>query len=247
MRSGGRWRVPGGSVTVKVVPVPPLSTAMVPPCSSTSSLHQRQADARAFVRARPRALDAMEALEELRQLLGGDAGARVPHRQLHVVAGVRSATAMLPVERELQRVRQQVEDDLLPHVPVDVDRLGQRRAVDLELQPGALDGRAEGAREVGGERRRSIGSIRRPAARPGLDAREVEQRVHQLQQPQRVAVDESPGARAVSAPSGEASAPRSGPSISVSGVRNSWLTLVKNAVFARSSSASASARCRSSS
>ena len=35
--------------------------------------------------------------------------------------------------------------------------------------------------------------------------------------------------------------------MSVSGVRNSWLTLEKNAVFARSISASASARCRSSS
>ncbi len=36
-----------------------------------------------------------------------------------------------------------------------------------------------------------------------------------------------------------------GPSISVSGVRNSWLTFEKNAVLARSSSASASARRRS--
>jgi hypothetical protein len=38
-----------------------------------------------------------------------------------------------------------------------------------------------------------------------------------------------------------------GPSMSVSGVLNSWLTLLKNAVFARSISASASARFRSSS
>ena len=39
----------------------------------------------------------------------------------------------------------------------------------------------------------------------------------------------------------------SGPSMSASGVRNSWLTFEKNVVLARSSSASASARCRSSS
>ena len=44
-----------------------------------------------------------------------------------------------------------------------------------------------------------------------------------------------------------ASASSSGPSSSVSGVRNSWLTLEKNAVLARSISASASARRRSSS
>ena len=38
-----------------------------------------------------------------------------------------------------------------------------------------------------------------------------------------------------------------GPSINVSGVRNSWLTFEKKVVFARSSSASASTRFRSSS
>ena len=31
------------------------------------------------------------------------------------------------LKRELEGVRQQVEDDLLPHVAIDVDRLGQRR------------------------------------------------------------------------------------------------------------------------
>ena len=42
------------------------------------------------------------------------------------------------------------------------------------------------------------------------------------------------------------SASSAGPSSSVSGVRNSWLTLVKNSVLARSSSSSRSARSRSS-
>ena len=44
-----------------------------------------------------------------------------------------------------------------------------------------------------------------------------------------------------------ASSSSTGPSINVSGVRNSWLTLLKNAVFARSSSAKASSRFFSSS
>ena len=44
--------------------------------------------------------------------------------------------------------------------------------------------------------------------------------------------------------SGDARASWVGPSINVSGVRNSWLTLLKNAVFARSSRASSSARAR---
>ena len=56
-----------------------------------------------------------------------------------------------------------------------------------------------------------------------------------------------PGTSAASARSGEASASSVGPIISVSGVRNSWLTLEKKAILARSSSASALARRRSSS
>ena len=47
--------------------------------------------------------------------------------------------------------------------------------------------------------------------------------------------------------SASARASSTGPSIRVSGVRNSWLTFEKNAVFARSISASASARRRSAS
>ena len=42
----------------------------------------------------------------------------------------RAVTAISPSKRELERVGEQVEDDLLPHVAVDVDRLGKRRAVD---------------------------------------------------------------------------------------------------------------------
>ena len=70
-----------------------------------------------------------------------------------------------------------------------------------------------------------------------------------LQQPQPVAVRDlellalAPAAGRPARPSTSSS----GPSISVSGVRNSWLTFEKNAVLARSISASASARRRSSS
>ena len=95
---------------------------------------------------------------------------------------------------------------------------------------------------------RSVGSYEASHA-PRLDAREVQQRVDQLEQPAARC-----GAPAPAAPGPRragrwppASVSSSGPSISVSGVRNSWLTLEKNAVFARSISASASARCRSSS
>ena len=58
-----------------------LSTATVPPCSRDQLLDQRQADARAFVGARARALDAVEALEDARQLLARNADAGVARPQ----------------------------------------------------------------------------------------------------------------------------------------------------------------------
>ncbi len=55
------------------------------------------------------------------------------------------------VQGELEGVGEEVEDDLLPHLAVDGDRLGERRTVDDEGQAGALDRRAEDAGDVGGQ------------------------------------------------------------------------------------------------
>ncbi len=84
-----------------------------------------------------------------------------------------------PVEGEFQRVGQQVEDHLLPHVAIDVDGFVQRGAVDDELQSGAVNRRSEDAGQFGGDRRevhRLVAGLR--AA--GLDAGEIQQRVDQL-------------------------------------------------------------------
>jgi hypothetical protein len=149
------------------------------------------------------------------------------------------------LERELQRVREEVQDDLRPHVAVDVDRLRQRRAVDLEREAGALEGRAEHARELGRVLREVDRSEARVARR--LEPREVEQAVDEQEQPLRrcAAPPRRASAAARSGAALVASASSAGPRSSVSGVRSSWLTFVKNAVFARSSSASCSARRRS--
>ena len=145
-RSAGRCALPSGIDTVNVVPSPTaLSTRIVAAVQPHQLVHQRQADARALVGARARALDAVEALEQARQLVLRDADAGVRDRQLDAVAARRAASrAIAAVERELERVRQQVEDDLLPHVAVDEDRLAQRRARrPAKLEPAALDRRAE--------------------------------------------------------------------------------------------------------
>src|SRR6185295_13758447 len=87
-----------------------------------------------------------------------------------------------PFKGELEGVRHEVEDDLLPHLAVDAGGLGERRAIDLEREPGALAGRAEVARELGGEGG-EIGVLVRGLRASGLDAREIEQRVDKLEEP----------------------------------------------------------------
>ena len=67
--------MPRGTRTVKVEPsAGRLSTATVPPCSVRELGDQRQADAGPLEGPRPRPVDPVEPLEEVRQLVLGDAG-----------------------------------------------------------------------------------------------------------------------------------------------------------------------------
>ena len=148
-------------------------------------LHQRQADAAAVLRARSLVADAEEALEQARQLLGGNANTRVAYAQLYIRGAVGSThrDADFADEGELQGIRKQVQDHLFPQVAIDVHlhAIRQRRAIDHETQTGHLDRRAERAGQVGGERR-EIDRLVRCVDTTGFNAREVQQRIGQLQQ-----------------------------------------------------------------
>ena len=91
--------------------------------------------------------------------------------------------------RVLQRIGQQVEDDLLPHVAVDVDRLRQRGGVDGELESGPLHGGAEHAGQLG-RGRCEVDRFEPCLDAPGLEPGEVEQGVDQLAQSLGVALDD---------------------------------------------------------
>ena len=141
---------------------------------------ERQADTAALVTAPARVLHAMEALEHARQLIRRDADTGVADRHLHRRARVADAHRDLAFERELESVRQQIENDLVPHLAIDVDRIGKRLAIDDEADARALASRAEVAGKVFGQCaqiRRFVSSLR--AA--GFDAREVQQRIHKPQ------------------------------------------------------------------
>jgi len=90
-------------------------------------------------------------------------------------------------EGELERIAQEIEHDLFPHVPVDVHRRGQVRALDDELEAGALGRRPEPTGEVRRERR-EIGGLERRVHPAGFEPGELEQRIDQAEQPETVPV-----------------------------------------------------------
>ncbi len=159
-------------------------------------LHQGQADPRALERPAGLALDAVEALEQARQFVGGNADPGILHAQLDGAA-VRPGLHLdldLAVERELEGIGQEIEDDLFPHVAIDIDGLGERGAIDTQAKPGLLHRRAEIRRKLGGQRGK-IDRLERRLHASRLDSGKVEQRVDELEQAQSVAMrdlDEMP-------------------------------------------------------
>ena len=87
MRSGGRCDVPVRIVTVNVVPRPSwLATVDAAAMQASQLLHERETDARAFVRAGASVLDAVEPLEHPRQVGLGNADAGIGDAQLDAIA-----------------------------------------------------------------------------------------------------------------------------------------------------------------
>jgi len=86
-------------------------------------LDQRQADAGAAVLAGGRVVQLLEALEQQRQLLGGDADAAVADRQLELVMlqGHGDQADAPAGGGEFERVTQQVEEDLLEMAVIQAD------------------------------------------------------------------------------------------------------------------------------
>ncbi len=87
----------------------------------------------------------------------------------------------LTFERELERVGEEIENDLLPVRAIDVDGRAERRAVDHERETGGLDERPEGGSDACRERGQ-IRRLERHAKAPGFEAREVEQAIDQAKQ-----------------------------------------------------------------
>ena len=125
--------------------------------------------------------DLLERVEQVRQFVGPDAGARVADPKTHAVAIDRHAYRNLALERELEGIGDKAEHDVFPHAAIHVHRLRERRAVDDEPQADVFNNRAEDARDLRRQRRQ----IRRFVASvdaAGFETGEIEQGVDELEQ-----------------------------------------------------------------
>ena len=120
---------PRGSVTVKALPRPGCALdAHLAAVQAHQLLHQRQADAGALVRA-ARARSRRGGSGRRRGRARPAAMPMPVSRTRSTIESPRSAssTAIAALEGELEGVGEEVEDDLLPHVAIDVHGLGGRR------------------------------------------------------------------------------------------------------------------------
>ena len=140
---------------------------------------QSQPDSAAFVGACADHFDAVESLEQPGHLCGRHADPGVGDRDHRGTVRAPHPNGDRPVEGEFQRVGQQVEHHLLPHVAVQVHRLVQRRTIHDEDQAGPFHGRAEDAGQLAGHRS-EVDRLVAGRHAAGFDAGEVEQRVDQL-------------------------------------------------------------------
>ena len=104
-------------------------------------LNQREANSGAFEGSTLLAFDAMKALEQARQLGLWNSNAGVADSQLRAppIGCDPHIDRNFSLEGELEGVRDKIEDDLLPHVAIDIDRLRQRSRQSIRSVESGLD------------------------------------------------------------------------------------------------------------
>ena len=147
-----------------------------------------QAEAQPAVVTRRRCVTLAEALEDVRQDVGGNALTRVAHVDLHVAVDLAQHDLdAAAARRELDGVAQQVPDDLLQPARIALDDCGRAEHFRSRTPLASADGCAEGTAS-------SMTDATRPldveSQLSGHDAADVEQVVDDLRLAPRVAVDD---------------------------------------------------------
>ena len=162
------------------------------------ALADDQAQTAAAIAPRDRFIGLREGQEQRADALGGDADAGVPHHELHPDAARVAVVAEgppphaqedLPRRGELDRIAQQVVEDLAQSGGVPHQHAGQRLVdVDHELQALLVGGQRKQVR-AGLDQRLQLEFLRVQFHLPGLDLREVEDAVEDTHQGHRRLVD----------------------------------------------------------
>ena len=184
-------------------------------------LDEGQPDTRAFEAARPRAFDAAEPVEQVRNVGGGDAGAGVAHPS----SKAPGPTARSETRSPSSNVNLNAFDSRLRTICSHIARSTYSRRLDTcsqatsSCEAGLID---QGSERLGdlARQRRNVGRFERRLRAARFDPREIEQRVHQPQQALRVPMDQRQ-LIAIERRVGHDERLFTGPSRSVSGVRNS--------------------------
>jgi hypothetical protein len=95
-------------------------------------------------------LDPVKTLKKPRELVFGDATASIVDRQYCSAVRHSNLHRDATLKRVFEGVGDQVENDLLPHIPINIDGLGEGRAVYRKGEPGFFTGRPKIARELRG-------------------------------------------------------------------------------------------------
>src|SRR5579862_7496331 len=90
----------------------------------------------------------MKALKYSRQLRFRNANTRISDLEQGMIRLILDADCNAALQCEFKGIRKQIENDLLPHVPVEVDRAGAALAVHRKVQPSSFHCRTERAREI---------------------------------------------------------------------------------------------------
>ena len=131
--------------------------------------------------------DTIEAVEKLRQRFRRNAGTGIRDQQFGACVYRAQLDAYFALQRVLECVRQQIQDDLFPHLPIDKVRFRKGVTRDGKANARALHGGTKDTRQL----LRQGGKIGRHEMRlraSCLNTREIEQGIDEPQQPQRIAV-----------------------------------------------------------
>src|SRR5579863_8773673 len=120
---------------------------------SSEFMHQSQADPCALVSSAAGVGNAVKAIEQARYFLGRNSNPGVADPQLRRVSNLIQTDFNFSIKCELESVGDQIEDDLLPHVPVDIGDFPGRLAIHDKAQASALRGGTENTCQFSRERR----------------------------------------------------------------------------------------------